>query len=265
MFAGKDRAPDVDKDRATSASWVKILPCASCAHFTLQRGYDMARLRHFLGSLILAALPACAVATVDDGGGDGGGDGGDDSSAVGGTSSGGNSSDGSGGGNSSGGASTGGASTGGASTGGASTGGASTGGASTGGASTGGASTGGASSGGAGSGGASTGGAGSGGAASGGAGSGGAASGGAGSGGAGSGGGTSSGCDSLPTWSEWAAGSGQMSGDQVVYACTVAQAGCAGMDTGVDYIWECNQSHVPNCTSQNPQSGTSWTFVSACE
>ena len=56
-----------------------------------------------------------------------------------------------------------------------------------------------------------------------------------------------------------------MTGDQVVYACTVAQAGCAGKETGVDYIWECTESHVPNCTSQNAQSGTAWAFVAECD
>lgn len=119
------------------------------------------------------------------------------------------------------------------------------------------------------SGGAASGGATSGGAAA----SGGAASGGAASGGSSSAGGASSGggggiltgnCAGVPTYEEWKAGSGQATLDQIVHQCSVIQAGCSGLLKGVDYLWECTQSHVPNCESQMPEHGTSWALVGEC-
>jgi hypothetical protein len=84
------------------------------------------------------------------------------------------------------------------------------------------------------------------------------------SGSSGTGGAFGGDCEGVPTWATWKATSG-MTGDEVVYACTVAQSGCAGKMVGVPYLWSCNQSHVPNCQTQNPQDGTSWTFIGECE
>jgi hypothetical protein len=73
-------------------------------------------------------------------------------------------------------------------------------------------------------------------------------------------------CEGVPTLTEWKAGSGQMMGDQVVYVCTAPlQSGCSGKVNGTAYLWECNQSHVNNCLSQDPQGGSSWTFIGECE
>jgi hypothetical protein len=99
---------------------------------------------------------------------------------------------------------------------------------------------------------------------SGGAASGGAASGGAASGGAGTGGAPFTGqCAGKPALADWKNGS-IMTGDEVVIRCTVLQSGCAGKMTGVDYLWQCNDSHVDNCKSQTPEGGSAWTFLGAC-
>ncbi len=155
---------------------------------------------------------------------------------------------------------TGGASSGGTSTGGAATGGASSGGASTGGAATGGTSTGGAATGGTSTGGASTGGAATGGNSTGGAATGGAATGGAATGGTGS---DENSCEDTPTFAEWKTFVDHFPGERVIVQCAVLQAGCAGLQTGVDYLFECNQTHTANCY-QDPWAGTSWTFVAEC-
>lgn len=125
---------------------------------------------------------------------------------------------------------TGGTSTGGTSTGGTSTGGTGTGGTSTGGTSTGGASTGGTST-----------------------------------------GGTSGDpdfdgqCAGMPTHAEWTGLSEQekMSQPQAVFECDKLQAECNGLMAGTPYLFECTESHLPNC-NQSPSDGSSWTFVGEC-
>ncbi len=114
------------------------------------------------------------------------------------------------------------------------------------------------------SGGSASGGAASGGAASGGAASGGASTGGAATGGTGTGGTFDTGqCAGKPTFDTWKNGSG-MTGDQVIITCSVAQSGCAGLETGVPYLWECTASHVPNCETQKPQDGSAWKLLGDC-
>jgi hypothetical protein len=72
-------------------------------------------------------------------------------------------------------------------------------------------------------------------------------------------------CAGEPTWAAWSQMGGGMTGDRVVFQCTVVQAGCAGLQVGVDYLFECNQSHVPNCMMQTPETGYSWTLVGDCD
>jgi hypothetical protein len=67
-----------------------------------------------------------------------------------------------------------------------------------------------------------------------------------------------------PSWALWSGSSTQATGDQVRYKCTTPQAGCAGLLTGVDYLFECNQAHLANCETQTPDTGLSWTYVLDC-
>lgn len=72
-------------------------------------------------------------------------------------------------------------------------------------------------------------------------------------------------CADKPTYEQWKSGSGQMQGDLVIYTCTVAQAACAGLATGVPHLFECISSHIPNCTTQRPQDGNNWEYRTTCE
>ncbi len=94
---------------------------------------------------------------------------------------------------------------------------------------------------------------------------GGSATGGAATGGnSGTGGATFEGeCADEPDYATWKAGGG-MTGDEVVISCNAAQAGCAGKQVGVPYLWQCTDSHVPNCQAQTPDTGNAWAFVGEC-
>ncbi len=106
---------------------------------------------------------------------------------------------------------------------------------------------------------------GSGGTSSGGTSSGGVSSGGSASGGAGTGGQVFEGdCAGKPTYAAWKATTGAAN-DQVVFACAALQASCAGRTIGQNNLFQCTETHVPNCASQSPQDGSSWTFVTVCE
>ena len=96
-------------------------------------------------------------------------------------------------------------------------------------------------------------------------GSGGTSSGGAGTGGAGTGGQVFDGdCAGKPTYAQWAATTGAAN-DQVVFTCAALQASCEGRTIGQNSLFQCTETHVPNCASQSPQDGSSWTFVTVCE
>lgn len=73
------------------------------------------------------------------------------------------------------------------------------------------------------------------------------------------------GCRGKPTMGEWRQAGGQNSGDQVVHQCTKIQSTCASLRLGIDYLFECTSNHVPNCTSQLPEDGNSWTVVGTCD
>lgn len=72
-------------------------------------------------------------------------------------------------------------------------------------------------------------------------------------------------CAELPTYAEWKVSSPHQMGDQVRFACTKVQAGCAGKMIGTEYIFACNDSHLPNCETQSPDDGSAWLFVGDCE
>jgi hypothetical protein len=71
-------------------------------------------------------------------------------------------------------------------------------------------------------------------------------------------------CAGKPSFDAWKVGSSQATGDEVVYTCTVAQAGCSAATLNEPSLFSCNQSHVPNCSTQAPRDGSSWTLIGAC-
>jgi hypothetical protein len=73
-------------------------------------------------------------------------------------------------------------------------------------------------------------------------------------------------CEGMPTMDQWKAMGGHMTGDQVVFVCTPPlQSGCQGLVDGTAYLWECTETHVPNCESQDPRGGMSWTLLGPCD
>lgn len=82
---------------------------------------------------------------------------------------------------------------------------------------------------------------------------------------AGTGGASVGSCESALIWSEWKNGTGA-DGDRVKFQCTANQLGCAGKQAGVDYLFQCNPTHVPTCQTLNPQvtGYPTWSFVSEC-
>ncbi len=106
----------------------------------------------------------------------------------------------------------------------------------------------------------------SGGASAGGSSAGGGTSGGTSSGGAGTGGTSYEGdCADKPSYAVWQAGTGQATGDLVIYQCNHLQAGCASLQGEVDYLFECVDSHTNNCVSQSPEGGFAWQVLGSCE
>lgn len=105
---------------------------------------------------------------------------------------------------------------------------------------------------------------------------GGVSTGGAGTGGASTGGGTSTGgagtggapfdgqCAGKPAMSAWKTGSSQATGDQAVFTCVDHQSECAGATVGEPALFECVDTHVGNCVSQDPRGGTAWNFLGDC-
>jgi|GEM_PF-4879012 len=57
-------------------------------------------------------------------------------------------------------------------------------------------------------------------------------------------------------------GAGHMTGDFAVYSCTKVQGGCT--TAGEPSVFQCTDTHVDNCNSQDPTGGSSWTFVALC-
>ncbi len=69
-------------------------------------------------------------------------------------------------------------------------------------------------------------------------------------------------CAGKKTFAEWSSSSGA-TGDRVIARCQQLTNGCLGKMLNVDYLWECKESHVPNC-GQTPGTTNAWLFIGEC-
>jgi len=51
----------------------------------------------------------------------------------------------------------------------------------------------------------------------------------------------------------------------VIFACTKVQSECQVGMVGVDWLFECTDTHTENCKTQKPEDGSAWDAIDSCE